>query len=117
MYTSFDQWFNTKNILNNGKLEENKELFEDCWNNVESLYKQQIEDLKEQVYDLECDKEYAEDDRDLAEEDLRNLQDWKTEVMALLKSLTISDSEGSYKVFTTEKEIKVNELIEKGERL
>lgn len=107
MYTSFDQWFNTKNILNNGKLEENKELFEECWNNVESLYKQQIEDLEEQIYNLECDKEYAEDDRDLAEEDLRNLQDWKTEVMALLKSLTISD----------EDQIRITETIEKGERL
>lgn len=100
MYTSFDQWFNTKNILNNEKLTEHKELFEECWNNVESLHKKRIEDLKDQAYDLECEVEEAEE---YAEE----LKDWKTDAVRLLESLKVSD----------EDKAKITKLIKQGEDL
>jgi len=100
MYTSFDQWFDTKNILNNGKLEEHKELFEECWNNVESLHKKQIEDLEDQVFDFRCEVEETEDYVD-------ELKDWKTDAVRLLESLKVSD----------EDKTKITKLIKQGEDL
>jgi Mg2+ and Co2+ transporter CorA len=107
MYTSFDQWFNTKNILNDGKLEEHKELFEECWNNVESLHKEQIEDLKDEVEDLESELEESEGNEGWMEDDLENLRNWRSQVIELFNSLTVSKEDRE----------KIDKLIEEGEDL